>query len=174
MKKKWILVLCVLFSGCMCILAPQPNDFFGIQMNSISEIGSLKINSYDQNGIKYTHSGAMNSDIYAYGTLVSSSELHIEITNGTSNPISTNYFTDSFELIRSNGKRYILEKPDILRYPEGSSINPDESAYFYLILPYSLRGITKDQISSITCSIGKFGRLKVILVELPDKEEGDL
>ena len=171
MKKCFILLLSLFLSGCATFPDYQPqskkyDDFFGVRINKIADSKNFIINKYDGVNVSYTKGNGIDSTIYAWGTLILSygTFLRINVTNKSNNPISTNYFSDSFELLTNDGKRYQLSKEDISYYPRNGVINPDSHASFRVQMPSNLK---KEDIALILCSLGVVNKTNIILKPLP-------
>jgi len=109
------------------------NDFFGIQMNPEDEANFVIVNYTNVEGITYKNSMNMNPSINAWAE-ISTDEVTINVTNGTTNNLPLNYTSDQFILI-TDKKEYYLGKGERAEYFKKGTISPKGSVSFRLELP---------------------------------------
>jgi hypothetical protein len=132
-------------------------NYYGIEVDSETYDDDF-INK--EKTISYIAS-AMNPNIYARARytdititqLVPEFYFQIKVYNESKNPITSNYFIDSFELFTKDGKRYIL-KGKKYNYPH---INPGDKATFYMRAPQALK--SELDILKIVVRLGFYTRI---------------
>jgi hypothetical protein len=175
---KWLfLCVCIvsLLSGCVANHKPskiielqnEASDFFGIICDDVDSFRASYITSYSiYNGVRYNSISLENRKILAYAKL-SNGRISLDVINRSQYPISTNYFGDSFVLITKDLATYVLDKGNILDYPDVNYINPNTSVRFRFSIP---QGIFKENIFKIVCDL--FGvNNPIVLVPLPEAIE---
>jgi hypothetical protein len=149
-------------------------EFFGVNMDSVRRAKDFVITSYNEEGVKYNISDGVNSKISAYGYIDNNSyyfqrSIKIIISNQSNYPISVNYFTDRFQLIKKDGNVYNLEQSDLPGAVYSASLNPGTSTAFHPILPRIIKDIKKEDIALIVCEIGLLvDRVRIVLKPLPE------
>ena len=166
-----IIIICfAIISGCAT--TPKTMEFFGINMDSVRRVKDFVITSYSEEGVKYDISDGMNSGISAYGYIDTHALercIKIIISNKSNCPISVNYFTDRFQLIKKDGNVYNLEQSDLPGAVYNNFLNPGTSTAFYPILPQVIKNITKEDVALIVCEIGtSVDRTTIVLKPLPE------
>lgn len=150
---------------------PPRSDFFGVMITDIQDAYRFRIDSLnEENQGTFSRLPSMNASIYAFANRYSSwneDRISISVTNESNNPIFTNYFSDQFGLLTKDGKKFVLEKPEIRSYHRKSYINPNETIEYVLYFPPVLRGISSKDIELIVCALGNSNEITIFLKPAP-------
>ena len=150
-----LLCVALVLTGCA-----SHSDFFGMSVDRLDP-GAFKVLPADSPGKACSYrvfSYEADDSVTALAS-VGYGTLKIILRNNSNVALRSNYFLDEVVVLSTDARSYVLNKPEILSYPE--IINPGASAYYH----YSGM-IAADQVCLIAMQIG--ADTLIMLKPIPD------